>query len=75
MKGSVELSDIQSVNLDPIESKGRLRKLALLGMDSGGGDEHKPWKKFPVKLTVVHEKDEFVLCAPDKNSQDIWHID
>ena len=62
------------MDLTPIESKGRLRKVVSLGMDKDTDvdEDHKSWKKFPLRLTLRGEKSEYVVCAPDKESQRTW---
>ena len=55
-----------------LKSKGNLQKAAMMGAGEANVSEHKPWKKFAMRLDLG-PKLEYIICPPDQNSMDIWY--
>ena len=72
-KGSFKVGQVTHAEKNvKLKSKGNLQKAAMMGAGEANVSEHKPWKKFAMRLDLG-PKLEYIICPPDQNSMDIWY--
>ena len=72
-KGSFKVGQVTHAEKNvKLKSKGNLQKAAMMGAGEADVSEHKPWKKFAMRLSLG-PKLEYIVCPPDQNSMDIWY--